>query len=66
MPQPGGHFKYAKAKYNSVYGMVESGWRKEEGKYHFKINIPSNCEADIQLPDGTSKTVGAGGYEFEM
>lgn len=27
-PRPGGHFTYAKASYDSVYGRVESGWKK--------------------------------------
>ena len=64
-PRPGGHFTHAGAKYDSVYGMVESRWEKKDGKTVYTIRVPSNCEADISLPGGTRQTVGAGEYCFE-
>ena len=63
-PRPGGHFTSASAKYNSIYGMAESKWEKKDGKFIFTITVPSNCEADIILPDGTEKTVSAGTHVF--
>lgn len=64
-PRPGGHFTYAKASYDSVYGRVESGWKKENGKWHFDIVVPANCTAEILLPETTPQTVSAGLYHFE-
>ena len=52
------------ARYLSVYGPVESGWKRENGKTEYTLSIPSNCSAEIRLPDGTEKTVGAGAYCF--
>ena len=63
-PRPGGHMTKAFARYLSVYGPVESGWKKENGKTEFVLSIPSNCSAEIRLPDGTEKTVGAGTHCF--
>ena len=63
-PLPGGHFTHAQARYNSVYGMVESKWEKKEGKIVYSITIPANCTAEIRLPGGHTETVGAGSYIF--
>lgn len=63
-PQPGGHFTYAKASYNSIYGKVESGWTRENGKSVYTITIPSNCTAEIQLPAGRVQAVKAGHHQF--
>lgn len=63
-PKPGGHFTYANAEYQSVYGKVVSGWKKQEDKYSFEIEIPANTTADIILPNGTKQTITAGKYTF--
>lgn len=65
-PLAGGDLSYAKASYQSIYGLVESGWKKIEGKTSFHIEIPSNCDADIILPNGLTKKVGSGIYDFEI
>ena len=64
-PRPGGHFTHAGAKYDSVYGMVESRWEKKDGKTVYTIRVPSNCEAKVILPGGIRETVTAGEYCFE-
>ena len=64
-PKPGGHFSYAKARYNSVYGMIESRWEKKEGRIIYTISVPANCDAEVHLPSGKNLTVGAGSYSFE-
>lgn len=64
-PKPGGHFEYAKAKYNSIYGMVESGWIRDSGRTVYSIRIPVNCTAEIRLPRGQAESVCAGEYRFE-
>ncbi|MGX8692633.1 MAG: family 78 glycoside hydrolase catalytic domain [Clostridia bacterium] len=64
-PRPGGHFTHAGAKYNSVYGMVESSWEKKDGKTVYTVAVPANCTAEILLPGGRRETVAAGEYRFE-
>lgn len=63
-PRPGGHFEFAEASYDSVYGKIFVRWDKTDGGYKYKISVPSNCKADIILPDGRKQTFGAGEYEF--
>ena len=63
-PMPGGHFSFAKASYKSAFGEVKSGWKKENGEYKFEVEIPSNCTADVILPNGEKHSVHAGKYEF--
>ena len=63
-PRPGGHFTHAAAKYNSVFGMVTSGWERRDGKTIYTITVPANCSAEIRLSGGTVEIVGAGTYTF--
>ena len=64
-PKPGGHFTYAKAEYNSVYGKVSCGWKKQEdGNYHYEMVVPANTTAKVMIPDGKEMICKAGKYEF--
>lgn len=65
-PVPGGSFTYVEAAYDSLYGRVEAGWKKEiDGTHTYTVKIPANTSADIALPDGTRRSVGAGRYSFK-
>ncbi len=64
-PIPGGSLSYAKAAYTSVYGRVESGWKKDGDKTVFEISIPPNTAARVILPDGSTYNVGSGRHYFE-
>ena len=63
-PRPGGHFRFARACYNSVYGKVECSWKRESGKTVYTLIVPANCIAEIRLPNGRSDRVAAGRHEF--
>ena len=63
-PRPGGHFSFAKASYDSIYGKVESGWELREGKTVYTVTVPANCQAEIRLPGGKTETVGVGTHSF--
>ena len=62
-PLAGGHFTFANAEYDSIYGKVISGWKKENDKYIYEVTIPANCKANIII-GGESQTIGAGTYKF--
>ena len=64
-PHPGGSFTHAKVRYNSAYGMVESGWRKDGDTYLYEILVPANCTAKVILPDGSTRDVAAGAHELK-
>ena len=69
-PQPGGSFTHAEASYNSVFGLVESGWVREldeSGKAVrtvYTVTIPANCTAEVRLPGGRTETVSTGTYTY--
>ena len=63
-PVPGGHFTYAKASYNSVFGQVMSRWERTEEGYSLTVSIPANTEAEVILPNGQKISVYAGVYHF--
>lgn len=65
-PVPSGTLTHAEVEYDSVYGRVSSGWRKESGRLIFEIEIPPNCTADIILPGKESVSVSAGQRIFEI
>ncbi len=63
-PHAGGNMTHAKASYRSIYGRVESGWERTDGKTAYTITIPANCTAEIQIK-GKTVTVNAGTHTFE-
>ncbi len=64
-PIVGGTFKYAKASYNSVYGLIESSWERKGDKTVYTIKVPCNCTAQIILPNGI-QIVSAGEYSYSV
>ena len=62
-PKAGGKFTLANCEYQSAYGKVKSGWKRENGKTTYKIVIPANTTAKVALQSG-EKTLMAGEYEF--
>lgn len=52
-PFPGGDFRYAKAKYQSVYGLIEVSWELEDENFILNLICPPDIEAEVRLPDGT-------------
>lgn len=63
-PKPGGTLTSARLQYQSIYGSVSCGWTKTEQGFAYRMTVPSNCTADIVLPDGRHETVTAGEYVY--
>jgi alpha-L-rhamnosidase len=51
---------YAKAAVESPYGLIESGWRKENGKVIYDISIPAGSKANIYLPTTATSVTESG------
>jgi alpha-L-rhamnosidase len=49
-PRPGGGFTYARASYESPYGLIVSDWRWEDGAFIWRVRIPPNTDAIAHLP----------------
>ena len=65
-PLPGGHFTHAEAEYESIYGRIESGWKREKGKTVFTVTVPPNTTGDVILPDGRRITQKPGTATYEV
>ncbi len=65
-PKPGGHFTFAKAAYNSVYGTAECGWEKTEEGYRVHIFIPANTTATFMLPHGEQVELAPGTHILKL
>jgi hypothetical protein len=55
----------AKASYQSIYGLVESGWERTEKGYSLRICIPANTAATVVLPNGKKINLLPGEARFE-
>ena len=63
-PVPGGTLTFAKASYVSPYGLVESGWERNESEMKYVFTIPANCTAEVTLPTGERRILSAGKHEM--
>lgn len=64
-PLPNKALQYAKAAYHSPLGEIVSGWKYEGDKIIYEMQIPSNAEAEVFLPDGRRKVLAAGDWTIE-
>jgi len=49
-PMPCDKLEYAEAEYDSMYGMISSGWKKTNTSLELKVTIPPNTTAQIIIP----------------
>ncbi len=52
-PQPGGTLTHARARFQSLYGTVASGWRRQDGRMTVEVEVPANTTATVRLPAAT-------------
>jgi hypothetical protein len=48
---------YAKAGLESPYGLIESGWHKENGKIIYDITVPAGSKAEVHFPAPVSEII---------
>lgn len=53
------------AKFKTSYGLISVAYSYAKEKIFWKICIPANTEALIELPDGQKYSVGSGEYNYE-
>lgn len=49
-PRPGGGLAFATARHHSMFGIVESFWKIENGYFTLEVIIPANTQATVVLP----------------
>ncbi|MGN6180195.1 MAG: family 78 glycoside hydrolase catalytic domain, partial [Mucilaginibacter sp.] len=60
-PEMVGNITYARASYNSPYGVIATDWKKAGGKFELTVQIPANTSATIYLPSKKAAKVTEGG-----
>lgn len=50
--------------YDSAYGKIGVEYKREDGKYTYKITVPANTECEFTPIDGETVTLGSGVYSF--
>lgn len=63
-PKVGGKMKFAKGGFESPYGEIKSGWEKTSKGYIYRVTIPANTTASLNLQaDGIKKVAVLKGQE---
>lgn len=63
-PIPGGSLTYAEAEWDSPYGVVKGKWKLEGDTFLYELEVPCNCFARVEMPDGMVYQVEAGEYSW--
>ena len=50
--------------YKSIYGTIQSRWKKQNGMLRWDVEIPANTTATLYMPDGSTRETGSGKYSF--
>ena len=65
-PHPGGSLTHAKARLESMYGPIESGWHRNGKETTVKIEVPPNTRATVKLPSARIADVRESGKKIEQ
>lgn len=60
-PQLIGDLTYAIARFHSIYGMIISGWKKDNETLEWDVSVPVNTTATLYVPAESSDMVTEGG-----
>ena len=61
-----GDLTFVNSRHDGPYGRITSNWRKKDGQFILDATIPPNSTATVILPDGTSREVGSGSYQWTV
>ena len=56
--------EFINVSYTTGYGEIRSDWRREGDAIEWKVQIPNNSSAWVNLPDRPKQRYGAGSYSF--
>jgi len=60
-PHAVGDLSFAKASYNTLYGVVQSDWKIDGDRFLWNVTVPPNTTATAHVPASDQKTVTEGG-----
>lgn len=59
-PQPHENLSFARASYESVYGIIKSSWQRQGNQMTVSFDVPPNTTAEVWLPEANLQTITAG------
>jgi alpha-L-rhamnosidase len=66
-PRPGGGLTHCRVTHRTSYGLAESAWRIENGKFDLYVRVPANVTASVTLPgDNRTLEVGSGSWHWSV
>jgi alpha-L-rhamnosidase len=65
-PVPGEGIDWAKTSLKSPHGTIGVEWKHDGGAFHLEVTVPGGVEADVVLPGGEQRTVGAGTHSYNL
>lgn len=65
-PIVGGGLSFARGSVETPYGRISSEWKVEESTFSITVAIPMGTSCELRLPDGTTKELFGGKYNFEI
>jgi alpha-L-rhamnosidase len=60
-PIPGGGFTWARAKYDSIRGRIETSWRTRGQRFELDVTVPGNTTATVYVPTQRANSATEGG-----
>jgi len=60
-PRPAGDLTWAKGRYNSIRGPIESDWKIADGRFTLRVVVPANTTATVYVPTRQADQVTEGG-----
>ena len=64
-PQPVGDVTWARASFESVRGRIATEWRRAEGRFKLKLDLPANTSATVHLPASQAASVRESGRTLD-
>ena len=61
-PVIGGHMEYVNCSFESAAGLIRSDWKRDGNLFSLHVELPR--PAEIRLPDGSTREVKSGSYDF--
>ncbi len=56
-PLPGGTLTWANGSYHSISGIIEAGWKLENGRFEYGFTIPANTASTVHIPSRSADHV---------
>lgn len=63
-PSPVSNVSHAEAETASLYGIIKSSWKKENGRFCLNVTVPVNAQATVYFPASAGERITEGGRDI--